>query len=184
MGFDDMLLYEEACVKEAMALPVLSIDITTVDTFSDCETCGSYSSIVHEVSGDLGTYEDGDYASCLGDNRDGEVANVANWIASKLKERNRPFPNLLTPEAMLKAEQEMYDYGDKVDHDYNDPNYKKLSDKYWELANAYDKYYSTENIVKLFLDFGVEINWDFEEEERYDASSWDDDYEEDIECEE
>lgn len=61
---------------------------------------------------------------------------------------------------------------------------KKLSDKYWELANAYDKYYSTENIVKLFLDFGVEINWDFEEEERYDASSWDDDYEEDIECEE
>lgn len=124
MGFDDMLLYEEACVKEAMALPVLSIDITTVDTFSDCETCGSYSSIVHEVSGDLGTYEDGDYASCLGDNRDGEVANVANWVASKLKERNRPFPNLLTPEAMLKAEQEMYDYGYKVDYDYNDPKYK------------------------------------------------------------
>jgi hypothetical protein len=174
MGFDDMLDYEGNCVKEALALPELEITITVYDTYSDCETCGAYWSRVLEVDGDLGEFQSGDRASCLGSNDDGTYHEVAQWINARLEEHGRPVPVLLTPDAMLQADNEYYAQAALVNHDYNHPSLEALGHKAGCLSDAFDAYYTLDNLKRLYSAFGVTIYDDHKADEVYDASDWGD----------
>lgn len=184
MGFDDLLAYEETCVKEALSLPDLEITITVYDTFSDCETCGSYGSTVLEVDGDLGITVSGDYASCFSSSNDGSYYEIAQWINTKLEEHGRPVPTLLTPEAKDQADEEYYAQAAKVNYDYNHPSLEALGHKAGCLSEAFDAYYTLDNLRRLYAAFGLIIHDDYKADEIYSAS-WDDyEYEEEEECQE
>lgn len=181
MTFEDMLNYQENCVKEALALPNLDVCITVYDTFSDCETCGSYGSTVLEVDGDLGEMFSGEHASCFSSSDDGSYYEVAKWINTQLEMRGRPMPTLLTPEAKDQAEEEYYAQAALVHYDYNHPSLEALGHKSGCLSEAFDAYYTIVNLTRLYAAFGVTIQDDYKADEVYDAS-WDDDYYEEEEC--
>ena len=176
MTFGDMLTYEENCVKEAMALPTINVKVICRDTFSNCEMCGDYSSIVYEVSC-LGKYETfGDYASCTGGWEDGNLEDVAAWLWSILCEQNRFAPTLLTKASLEFAEDFMYARGVKVNYDIKDAEYERLVTIVEELQVQYDTYYTPDHLSHLFANFNVQITWEYEEDERYDID-WGDDKE-------
>ncbi|WP_225393870.1 hypothetical protein, partial [Escherichia coli] len=64
------------------------------NSYSDCETCGYSSSNVVRISGDLGEASFGEEASCFS-GMDAEWNDIAHWLVSKLKEKEKPFPTLL-----------------------------------------------------------------------------------------
>lgn len=173
MTFQDLLNYEENCVKEAMALPNLEVTITEYATYSDCEICGAYSSLVLEVEGDLGSIVSGDYAGCLSSNADGSYYEVAQWLNERLEEYKRPVPVLLTTEAKDKAEEDFHTQLTLVDWDYDNASLEPLGEVCAAVSEAFDAYYSFGNIVKLYSAFGVTISGDSKADEIYDASDWD-----------
>lgn len=184
MTFGDMLTYEENCVKEALALPNLNVTITMYDTYSDCESCGAYSSTVFEVEGDLGVMVSGDYAHCLSNSEDGTYYEVAEWINSRLEEHRRPAPTLLDSSAKDEAESAYYDQVATCGYDYDHPSLKPLAKIYEALLKAFDAYYTPKNLIQLYAEFGVNITQEYREDEIYDADEWDDSYEnEEEECE-
>lgn len=174
MGFDDMLAYEESCVEEALSLPELEITITVYDIFSDCETCGSYGSTVLEVEGDLGITVSGDHAGCFGSNNDGSYYEIAQWINTKLEEHGRSAPTLLTPEARDLADEQYYAQAAKVNYDYNHPSLEALGHKAGCLSEAFDAYYTLDNLKRLYAAFGLVIYDDYKADEIYSASDWGD----------
>ena len=185
MDFGDLLTYEGNCVKEALALSNLDVVITVYDTYSDCETCGSYSSTVLLVNGDLGSMQSGDHAGCLSSSQDGTYHEVAQWLNAQLEEHGRPVPTLLTPESKDQADEEYYVQAAKVNYDYNHPSLEALGHKAGCLSDAFEAYYTLENLVRLYADFGVTITSDYEADEIYDASDWGDyNEDEEEECQE
>ena len=183
MDFGDMLNYEEVSVKQALALSNLDVCITVYDTYSDCETCGAYGSTVLEMSGDLGEMQSGSYAGCLSPCNDGTYFEVAQWLNKQLEEIKRPTPELLSAAAMDKAEDDYYEQVMLCKEDYNDPSLEPLGHVWGILSDAFEAYYSLENLIKLYAGFGVTITSDHRADEIYDASDWGD-YEEEEECQE
>ena len=174
MDFGDMLNYEEASVKEALALPNLDVCITVYDTYSDCETCGAYGSTVLEVAGDLGYMESGTGAGCLSSCEDGTYFEVAQWLNKQLEDMKRPVPELLSAAAKDKAEEDYHGQAALCKYDYNDPSLEPLGHIWGILSDAFEAYYSLESLVTLYAGFGVTITSDYRADEIYDASDWGD----------
>lgn len=187
MTFGDLLTYEENCVKEALSLPHLNVRINVHSTYSDCETCGSYSTVIFEVYGDLGETVSGDYAGCLSRCQDGEMYEVAQWLNERLIERGRPVPELLSHLIKDAAENDYYEQAALCNYDYNDSSLEPLAHIWGILSDAFEAYYEIGNIARLYAEFGVEIEIEHEEDPIYYADDWyNDDYdnEEEEECQE
>ncbi len=179
MGFDDMLAYEGNCVKKVLALPELEITITVYDTYSDCEVCGMYGTTVLMVDGDLGDMESGDHASCCGGNQDGNYYDVAQWINKQLEEHGRSVPTLLTPDAKDKAENDYYEQAALCKYDFNDQSLEHYAHKWGVLSDAFEAYYTLENLVRLYSAFGVTIHEDYKADEIYDYNDEEEECQED-----
>lgn len=181
MTFQDLLTYEENCVKQALALPNLNVLLNVHDTYSDCEMCGAYSSTVYEISGDLGDFVSGEVAGCLSSSEDGSLYEVATWLNEELQSRGRPSPELLTTESMDAAEVAYHDHAQKVKYNYAETECLRLGNIYNELTNAFEAFYTPGNIAQLYADFGVTFDIEYEQDPIYDANIWDDDYEQEEE---
>lgn len=184
MDFGDLLTYEENCVKEALALPHLNVRINVHSTYSDCETCGSYATLIYEVYGDLGEIVSGDYAGCLSPCRDGQLYEVAQWLNKRLVERNRPVPELLSHLIKDAAENDYYGQAELCKYDYNDPSLEPFAHKWGILSDAFEAYYEIGNIARLYAEFGVEIEIEHEEDPIYYADDWGYNEDEEEECQE
>ena len=185
MDFGDLLTYEETCVRQALALSNLDVVITVYDTYSDCETCGSYSSTVLQVDGDLGVTQSGSRAGCLSGCEDGTYYEVAQWLNTQLEDMKRPAPILLPTAAKDCAEEEYYEQAERCKYDYDHPSLEPYAHKWGVLSDAFEAYYTLENLVRLYADFGVTITSEYEADEIYDANDWGDyNDDEEEECQE
>lgn len=180
MSFDDMLKYEADSVQAAMGFSILNVNVHVHDTYSDCEDCGSYSSIVVTLSGDIeGQF--GDHAHCFGW-EDASWVEIAEFLRDEMSERGRVAPLLLSAQPRDEAEAAYYGYAfPRNAPAREDEQSKALGMISTELNLAYDQFYSMSNILHLFAASGIEFTVTTEEDEIYSAR-WEIEDDEEEEC--
>lgn len=160
---------------------MFQVEIHVHNSCSNCETCGYNSSTMITISGDLGDAKFGEVASCFS-GEDADWHDIAHWLVSKLKEKEKPFPSLLDRSLVEDAGKAYADYAYADGKYLEDDKANHLLYVYYEAESAYDNYYSMSNILRLFAEFDIYFEVSYSQDEVYDLDDEDyDDYEEE-EC--
>lgn len=151
---------------------MFQVNVNVHNSYSDCETCGYNSSNVIRISGDLGEASFGEEASCFS-GMDAEWNDIAHWLVSKLKEKEKPFPILLDRSLVEDAGKAYADYAYADGKYLEDDKANHLLYVYYEAESAYDNYYSMSNILRLFAEFDIYFEVEFSEDDTYEYNSYD-----------